>query len=204
MKLYYTKGACSLACRILINELGLKSEFESVDLKNKKTETGEDYLKINPKGAVPALMLDNGEVLTENAVVQEYLADKNNATQVLPPISDFKRYRVKEWLNYITTELHKSFGQLFNAEMPQEIKDKILIPYLKKKFDYVDKNLNNKEFLMGDHYTLPDGYLFVMLFWLSKFKIDVAQWPNLSRYYNNLKKRPSIQKSLQEEGFSNI
>lgn len=202
MKLYFSRGACSLACRIIINELNLPCDYEAVDLKTKKTATGKDYLLINPKGAVPALELNNGEVLTENAVVQEYLADQNNATQLLPSMGDFKRYRVKEWLNYVTTELHKSFGTLFNAAVPQELKDKIFMPLLEKKFDYVAKQLGDKNFLMGDQFTLPDGYLFVMLTWLKKFNLPLSKWPNLEQYYNNLKTRPAIQKSLQEEGLA--
>lgn len=122
MKLYYTQAACSLAVRITINEIGLKCDYESVDLKAKKTEKGEDFLKINPKGAVPVLKTNDGEILTENAVILQYLADTNSATKLLPGTGDFKRYRILEWLNYITTELHKTIGALFNPELPQKLK----------------------------------------------------------------------------------
>lgn len=201
MKLYYTKGACSLAARIIINELGVNCEYESVDLTAKRTESGQDYFKINPKGAVPALQIGD-QVLTENAVIHQYLADENNAIQLLPPIGDFKRYRVLEWENYLATELHKSYGPLFNPTIPQEIKEKYLIPILKTKLNYVDQQLQGKDYLCEDHFTMPDAYLFVMIAWTRYFKFDLNTWPNLSRYFTALQKRPSIQQSLKEEELS--
>lgn len=201
MKLYYAKGACSLVVRIIINEIGLKSAYESVDLKTKQTQTGNDFLKINPKGAVPTLETDEGEILTENAVILQFLADKSHVTQLLPPIPEFKRYRVLEWLNFITTELHKGFGPLFKPNFPQEVKDKFVIPLLESKFTYVDKHLQHNQYLLGDHFTLPDAYLFVMLgWWTSKFKFDLNRRPHLLKFYDALKNRESIKKSLQEEG----
>ena len=197
MKLYYSKGACSLAIRILINELKLSAEYITVDLKTKKTEQGEDYYQINPKGSVPALKLDNGQVLTENAALQQYLADVSHATTLLPAVGDFKRYRVLEWLSFINSDFHKSCGTLFNTAIPQAIKDEVFIPTVKAKLDYLDKHLKNSTYLL-DHYTLPDGYLFVILTWLPHFKIDLAQWPSVFRYFNELKKRPSIEKSLKQ------
>src|SRR5690349_19217638 len=122
MKLYYSKGACSLAVRIIINEIGLQSEYEAVDLKTKKTATGQDFLKINPKGSVPVIQTDEKQILTENAVIQQYLADTNKATQLLPALGNFERYRVLEWLNFISTELHKGFSPLFNPNVPNELK----------------------------------------------------------------------------------
>lgn len=199
MKLYYSKGACSLAVRITIHEIGLDCEYEAVDLKTKKTEKDGDYLKINPKGAVPALVLDSKDVLTENCVIQQYLADQFNATQLLPPIEDFKRYRVLEWLNFISTDIHKTFGPLFNPDMPQEIKNTFFIPLVKKKLTFAESYLGNNAFLLGDAFTLADSYLFVMLFWLGKFKLNIQEWPKLADYFERLKKRPSIEKSLAEE-----
>lgn len=201
MKLYYSKGACSLAVRILINELGIVCEYESVDLKTKKTENGVDFLKINPKGAVP--VLDIGEkVLTENAAIQQYLADRENATSLLPAVNDFARYQVIEWLNFVSTDLHKGCGPLFNPELPQEIKEQIFIPAIKNKLSYVDKHLSKNKYLVGDDYTLPDGYLFVVLRWMAHFKIDVTQWVHLSHYFSELHQRKAIQKSLQQENLS--
>ena len=122
MRLYYSKGACSLVVRIVIHELGLPFEYEAVNLKTKVTATGEDYLAINPKGAVPAILTDDNILLTENAVIQQYLADKAYASQLLPAVNDIKRYQVLEWLNYVTTEIHKGFGPLFNSNIPDNLK----------------------------------------------------------------------------------
>lgn len=202
MKLYYAKGACSLAPRIVIHELGLPCEFEAVDLKSKKTATGEDYLTINPKGVVPTLVTDDNQILTENAVIQQYLADNNQASSLLPPIKDFNRYRVLEWLNYIATELHKTCAPLFNSSLPKEIKDKLFIPLLKKKLDYVEKTLEKNRYVAGDHFSLPDAYLCVILFWLGNFKIDIGEWKNLPRYFAELKNRKAVQLAFQEEGFA--
>ncbi|CAN5464300.1 glutathione transferase GstA [soil metagenome] len=201
MKLFYSKGACSLATHIIINEIGVACEYELVDLKSKKTADGKDYLLINPKGAVPALQLDTNEILTENAVIQQYLADTHKASTLLPPIHDFKRYRVLEWLNFISADIHKSFGPLFNSQVSTTDQENIFLPNLKKKFDFVDNHLKNNAYLVGDDFTLPDGYLFVMLTWLPKFKIELSTWQSLPRYFAALSNRPSIQHSLAEEGF---
>lgn len=200
MKLYYTKGACSLTVRILINELGLNSEYEAVNLQTKQTETGKDFLKINPKGAVPTLVTTDGKVVTENAIIQQYLAEANQAFELLPPIGEFKRYQVLEELNFISTEIHKGFSPLFNPNIPQEIKDKIFIPHLKSKITLLDKQLAQKKYLSGDHFTLPDIYFYVMLTWALSFKFNMSEWPNVARYFIELQKRQAIQKSLHQEG----
>lgn len=199
MKLYYTPAACSLVARIIINETGLKAEFESVNLKTKTTETGADYLAINSKGSVPALQLNNGDVLTENAVILQYLADEAKATQLLPPITDFNRYRVLEWINYISTELHKGIGILFNPAITDDLRNNIFIPLIKSKLKYVNNHLQHHTYLSGDHFTLPDAYLFVMLRWAAYFKLDLKEWSNLSRYFTELSGRPSIKQSLKQE-----
>lgn len=199
MKLYYAKGTCSLAVRITINEIGMQAQFEEVDLKTKKTASGEDFLLINPKGSVPVIVTDKKETLTENSVIQQYLADKNNATQLLPPLGSFKRYRVLEWLNYISTELHKGCGPLFSPAIPTDLKNSVFKPALKNKLSYVEKNLTS-QFLLGDHFTIADSYLFVILSWLPLFKIDLKEWPQLSHYFSELQHRDSVKKSLQEEG----
>ncbi|MDI1351174.1 MAG: glutathione transferase GstA [bacterium] len=203
MKLYYSKGACSLVVRIILNELNFKSEFESVDLKTKKTEKGGDFLEINPKGAVPTIELENGKILTENAVILQYLADMSESQKVLPPMGDFERYKVLEWVNYITTEIHKSFANLFNQAISDEIKRTLFIPIIKSKFAYINNALEHKKYLAGDHFTLPDAYLYVMTRWAINFKIDFSVWSNLAHYINELENRGSIQKSLTEEGLSN-
>lgn len=201
MKLYYSKGACSLAVRIIINEIGLPCEYVAVNLKTKKMENDGDYLSVNPKGSVPALEIKPNEVLTENSVIQQYLADTNHATNLLPGINDFKRYRVLELLNFITTELHKNFGPLFNPKIPAEINNDIFIPILKAKFKYLNNNhLANKKYLMGNEFTLPDAYLFVVLFWSEKMKIDLSDNKELMNYFALLKQRKSIEQSLAQEG----
>lgn len=199
MKLYYSKGACSMITRIILNELHINADYESVDLKTKVTETNKNFLEINPKGAVATLALDDGEILTENAVIVQYLADIKEAHELLPKTGDFNRYRVLEWLNYMTTEVHKSFAILFNADVSQNLKDEIFIPLIKHKLKFVDKHLHGKEFLVLDRFTLPDAYLYVMLLWTNHFKIDLREYPALSAYFNKLSRRDSIIKSLQEE-----
>jgi glutathione S-transferase len=200
MKLYYSKGACSLAVRIVIHELGVASEFESVNLKTKQTETGADFLQVNPKGTVPTLVVDKNEVLTENSVIQQYLADKHQPNQLLPAMDHFKRYHVLEWLNFISTDIHKGFGPFFNAKVSVEARNEIFMPILKNKFDYVNQHMAQNKYLMGDEFALPDAYMFVMLLWLPHSKMQLDTWSNLSRYFAELQQRKSIQQSLREEG----
>lgn len=199
MKLYYSKGACSLAVRIIINELGVDATYESVNLKTKQTGMDADFCGINTKGSVPTLQLDNQQVLTEAAVILQYLADQYEAFQLLPQLGDFTRYRVLEWLNYLSTEVHKSFSPLFNENISQDLKDNLFIPQLKSKLTYIDKQLHNRQYLLGDMFTLPDAYLFVMLRWATHLKVDLAAFDELNRYAKTLSSRPSIQMSLKQE-----
>lgn len=198
MKLYYSKGACSLAVRIIINELGLDCDYEAVNLKTKKTEKDNDYFTINPKGGVPALELDNKQVLTENLIIQQYLVDQNKATELCPPLGNLQRYVVLSWSTYISTEVHKSFSNLFNPQITKEMQEQIFIPMIKRKFDYLNKQLANHPYLTGEHFAMPDAYLFVMLLWATNMKIDLPD--NLKQYFAKLHKRPAIKKSLEEEG----
>lgn len=200
MKLYYSKGACSFAVRIVLHELRFDCDYVSVDLKTKKTESGEDFLKINPKGTVPVLITNKNKILTENSVIQQYLVDISKNDLLLPKIGDFQRYRVLEWLNYISTDLHKGVGILFNAQLPEEVKSNIFIPAIKNKMTFVNQQLSAKKYLMGDTFTLPDGYLFVILTWLAHFKIDIKEWKHLNRYFDELKMRASVERALNEEG----
>ena len=198
LKLYYAPGACSQAPHIILHETGLAHEVERVDLRAKRTEGGRDYKEVNPKGAVPAIELENGEVLTENAVVLQFLGDRSGLGQVLPPMGDFRRYRVLEWVNYITTELHKSFGPLFGPDTPVEMKD-YLKKAIAKKFDHVEKELGDKDFLLGDHLTLPDAYLFVILGWGEKM-IGLDRWPGLQAFSQRMMERDSVRQVLELEG----
>lgn len=198
MKLYYSRGACSLAPHILINELNLSCDYESVDLKTKVTEKDKDFVKVNPKGSVPVLITNDNETLTENGVILQYLAESQGNTELFPSANEFKHYRVLEWLNYVATELHKSFGPLFNQNISQDVKDQIFIPLLKKKLDYINQQLK-KPYLLGETMTLPDIYLCVICLWLKSFKLDIAQWSALATFYTEMKKRPAVQKTFQEE-----
>ncbi|HMT02983.1 MAG TPA: glutathione transferase GstA [Burkholderiales bacterium] len=201
MKLYYSLGACSLVIRILIHELNLKCEFEEVNLKTKLTKNGMDFFQINPKGFVPALELISGEILTENVVIQQYLVDTNKAYNLLSPVKELSRYHILEWVTYINTELHKSFSPFFKPDIPAEIKEQIFKPILFKNFNYVEKSLNKKDYLLGANFTLPDIYLFVMIIWLkNKFPNDIEQWSNLNSFFDRLIKREAFKKALNEEG----
>jgi glutathione S-transferase len=198
MKLYYSAGACSQAPHILLHEIGLEHDAARVDLKTKTLEDGSDYLKVNPKGAVPALELNSGEVLTENAVILQYLGDRASWPEVLPPLGDFRRYRVLEMVNFITTELHKRFGFLFNPEASDEMKQ-LVIRDLSKKLSYVDQQLSDGPFLFGEDLTLPDAYLFVITGWAEKM-IGLDQWPNLAAFRERMLRRPAVRQVMQFEG----
>jgi glutathione S-transferase len=199
MKLYYAPGACSQAPHILLHEIGLDHDAVRVDLRAKKLEDGRDYLELNPKGAVPALQLDSGEVLTENAVILQYLGDRANWPEVLPPLGDFRRYRVLEMLNFITTELHKRFGLLFNPNAGDETK-RLATDELSKKLDYIDGRLGDGPFLFGDDLTLPDPYLFVITGWAEKMLGGLDRWPKLRAFRERMMERPSVRQVLSFEG----
>ena len=199
MKLYYSPGACSQAPHILLHEIGLSHDAERVDLRTKKTENDSDFLAINPKGAVPALELDSGDVLTENAVILQYLGDRSSVGEVLPPLGNFRRYRVLELVNFITTELHKRFGFLFNPDATDAMKQ-LVIRDLGKKLDYIDAELGEGPFLMGDELTLPDPYLFVITGWADKMLGGLDRWPNLKAFRERMLDRPSVRHVLRFEG----
>ncbi len=199
MKLFYSKGACSLVVRIVIHEIGLQCDYEAVNLKTKITASGENYLTINPKGAVPAILTDDNNLLTENDVILQYLADTAHATQLLPPVDDFKRYQVLEWVNFITTEIHKGFGPLFNPGVPDTMNTEVFIPIIIKKFAIANQALEKTPYLCGDHFTLPDAYLFVMLLWAHLKQIDLSSMPSLLKYFAELKLRKTIIDAMNEE-----
>ncbi len=199
MKLYYSPGACSQAPHILLHEIGHTHDAERVDLKTKTLEDGSDYLKVNPKGAVPALELDSGEVLTENAVILQFLGDRASWPEVLPPMGDFRRYRVLEVVNFITTELHKRFGFLFNPDATDEMKQ-LVIAEIGKKLDYIDQRLGDGPYLFGQDVTLPDPYLFVMTSWAEKMLGGLERWPHLKAFHERMLDRPAVRHVLRFEG----
>jgi glutathione S-transferase len=198
MKLYYAKGSCSLVVRITLHEMQLDCEFEAVNLKTKQLANGENFLNINPKGSVPVLMIDNQQIITENSVILQYLADTHHRDELLPPVDQLERYRVLEWLNYISTEIHKSFGPLFNSNLNAELKENFFIPILRNKLNYLAKHLEQRSYLTNK-FSLADPYTFVMLFWLKHFNISLSNWPSLENYYEKLIQRKSIQQALNEE-----
>lgn len=199
MKLFYKAGACSLSPHIALIESGLPFELVRVDLATKTLADGSDYKAINPKGQVPALQLDNGEMLTEGAVLVQYIADQAPAKNLIPAAGTLARYRVQEWLNYIGTELHKGFSPLFNAKLQPEAKQ-LYKELLETKLGWLNSQIKDGQYLTGSTFTVADGYLFNVLSWSGFMKIDLAQWPALNAYYQRLQARPSVQQALQEEG----
>jgi glutathione S-transferase len=198
MKLYYAPGACSLSPHIILREAGYQFELEKVDLGAKTTAAGEDFTKVNPKGYVPVLQLDDGQLLTENIAIDEYLADHKQESGLAPKAGTFERYRLVEWLAFISTEIHKQFGPLFKPDTPdatrQTHKD-----LLAKRFDYVAAQLTGKQFLLGE-FTVADAYLFTVLRWTGKVKIDTSRWPVLETYMARVEARPQVQAALKAEG----
>jgi glutathione S-transferase len=199
MKLYYSPGACSQAPHIILHEAGLPHDSARVDIRAKKLEDGSDYLTINPKGAVPALELDDGQVLTENAVILQYIADQAGAFELLPQPGDLRRYRVLEWVNFVATELHKSFGALFNPTAGDEAKQSAR-DLIGKKLDFVEREIGDQPYLLGEQFTLPDAYLFVILGWTEKMGIGLDRWPKLAAYRERVARRESARQVLEFEG----
>ena len=200
MKLYYAKGAASLAVRIIINEMNLSCTFEAVDLKTKMTETGDNFFNITPKAYVPALQINSKTLLTETGVIMQHLADQYEATSLLPAHGDINRYRVLEWTNFISTELHKNCAMLLNTNIPDAVKHILFYTGLKIKLNIVNDHLANYSYLVNDQFTIADGYLFTVLFWLPAFlKIELSAWPHVANYFSKLKNRISIQNAFRDE-----
>jgi glutathione S-transferase len=199
MKLYYSPGACSLSPHIALLEAGLPYDLVKVDLRAKKLENGEDYLKVNPKGQVPALGMDNGELLTEGPVIVQMIADKAAGKNLAPSRDSAERYKLQEWLNFITTELHKNFGPMFSPVLADDakafFKDRVM-----GKFKYLEGALAGRDYLMGKQFTVADGYLFTMLSWADRMKFDLSALPNLLAYKARVAARPKVQEALTKEG----
>jgi glutathione S-transferase len=178
MKLYYAPGACSLAPHIVAREAGMPLDLERVDLKSGKTETGDTFAEINPKGYVPAIALDNNEVLTEASAVLQYLADRAPQAELAFASGTLERYRLLEWLGFISTEIHKGFGPLWNPQSPEAAKT-IAKATLGKRFAYLDQRLSGKAYLMGERFTIADAYLFTVTNWANLHAVDLSPYPNL-------------------------
>lgn len=199
MKLYYAPGACSLSPHIVARELGIPVELKKVSTKDKTIEGGGDYWKVNGRGYVPALELDNGEILTEGPAIVQYLADQKPDAGLAPKSGTFERYRLQEWLNFLTSEVHKQFSPLFKPNTPDDYK-KIARENIATRFDWLDKQLAGKEYLMGKQFTVADAYAFVLIGWSKIQGIDLARWPNLAAYHKRVGARAKVQEALQAEG----
>jgi glutathione S-transferase len=199
MKLYYFTGACSLSPHIVALEAGLPVTMVKIDSKTKKTETGADYLAVNSKGAVPALQLDDGQVLTEGPAIVQYLADQKPESGLAPRAGTFERYQLMEILNYITSEVHKSFSPLFNPASSADMKE-AAVANLTKKFDWLSGFLGKKPFLLGNTFMVADAYLFTVLNWTGHVKIDLTSWPILADFRSRIAQRPKVIEAMKAEG----
>jgi glutathione S-transferase len=201
MKLYMSPGACSLSPHIVLHETGLPFDVEPVNLGTKVTKSGTDYRTINAKGSVPALQLDTGEVLTEGPAIVQYLADRKPESKLAPAVGSAERYRLQEWLNYISSEIHKGFSPLFNPQIPAEWRE-VVVGNLAKRFDFLSEKLKDRSYLMGDTFTVADAYLFTILSWTKNLKMDLSKWPTLTAYLKRVAERPAVQSALKAEGLS--
>jgi glutathione S-transferase len=199
MKLYYAPGACSLSPHIALLEAGLPYDLVKVDLRAKKLENGDDFLKVNPKGQVAALALDNGELVTEGPVIVQMIADTVPAKNLAPARDSAERYKLLEWLNYITGELHKNFSPMFNPSIPDEVKN-LFRERIMGKFKYIDAQLAGRDYLMGKQFSVADGYLYTMLRWADGHKFDLSGLKNLMAFKERVGARPKVQEALTKEG----
>ncbi|MES2889740.1 MAG: glutathione transferase GstA [Pseudomonadota bacterium] len=199
MKLYYSTGTCSLSPHIALHEAGLPFEAVAVNIRNHTLKDGSDYRQISPKGYVPLLQLDNGETLTEGPAIVQYIADQVPDKLLAPTPGTWPRYKLQEWLNFITAELHKSFSPLFNRQSPEETKTQYRTK-ISERLAWVETQLAGRQFLTGDTFTVADGYLFTVCGWCQHVGVDIAQWPNLSAFMARVGERPSVKAALKGDG----
>ena len=200
MKLYYAKGACSLAPHIALLDAGLPHQLVRVDLGSHRTEDGDDYLNVNPKGYVPTLVIDAGQRLTEAAVVLQYIADRKPGT-LAPEQGTFPRYQLMEWLNFIATEIHKGFGPLWHPDASDASRAPV-VKQLGKRFTIVEAALAQHPFLTGERFTIADAYLYTVTNWAPTLKVDLTAWPALRAFMARVASRPAVQRALQQEGLA--
>lgn len=199
MKLYYSPGACSLSPHIVALEAGIPLELEKVDLHTKLTAGGADFSKVNPKGYVPTLQLDSGEFLTEGPAIVQYLADQKPASKLAPAPGSVERYRLLEMLTYINSEIHKSYGRLFNPAVTPAVRDET-IAYLHKRYGLIEQQLGSHKFLLGEHFSVADSYLFTVTNWAEQLKVDLSKFPKLQAFQRTVAARPAVQTALRAEG----
>lgn len=200
MKFYHVPGSCSDASAIVLAEAGFSVEFLAIDLREKKLADGSSFLEINPKGQVPALLLDTGELLTEGPVIMQYVADQAPETNLLPPPQDMRRYRVLEWVNYIATELHKTFSPLNRPNTPEAFRELTRSALLPRAFGVLDQRLAKSSHLAGDRFTIADAYAFVVLGWAARQQIDLSGWPHITSYMARIANRPSVAEVVARRG----
>lgn len=201
MKLYYMPGACSLAVHVALREVGASPTLVRVDPASRRTEDGRDFREINPKGYVPALELDDGEILTEGAVLLQYLADRYPDVGLAPKYGTFERYRLMEMLHFLATEVHKAFGPLWQPDAPDAMR-KAALENLHNRFSFLDRHLAERPWLMGERFSAPDCYLGTLLRWTRHFDLDLGPWPRLAAYLERFEQRPSVQAALAAEGLA--
>jgi len=201
MKLYYSPGACSMASHIVLNELGGKFDIAKLDFATRKTDGGEDFSVVNPKGAVPALRMENGEVLTEGAVILQYICDHAGNTALMPKAGTPERYREMEWLNWIAADLHKAFSPLFNKPYAEKARE-FVIANIERRLGHLDKHLATHDYLMGKTFTAADAYCFTILSWSKPTNVDLSKFKNVVAYMARVGDRPSVQKTLKSEGLA--
>ncbi len=199
MKLYFSPGACSLSPHIALLEAGLPFTLIKTDTKTKKIDGGGDFLAVNSKGYVPVIEMDNGQVLTEGPAIVQYIADQKPESNLAPKAGTLERYRLQEWLNFITSEVHKGFSPLFGPDTPAEYKE-IAKKKLGARFDWISAQLNGKPYLTGDTFTVADAYLFTVINWGQWVGIDLANWPVLKDFHARVAARPSVQQAMKAEG----
>lgn len=199
MKLYYSPGACSMAPHIVALEAGVNLDLVKVDIPNKKTETGDDFWKVNPKGYVPALVLDSGDVITEVAVICQYLADQNPQSGLAAPHGTLQRYQEMSAINFAATEIHKMIGPLFNPMLTPEMRE-IQIKALARRLNTLEKMLDGRSYIMGEQFTVADAYLFTVLNWSKFQKVALDDWPNVKAFIKRVASREKVQAAMRSEG----
>ena len=199
MKLYFSPGACSLSPHIVANEAGIPVELVKVDVKTKTVSREGDFWDVNPKGYVPALEVDGGEVLTEGPAIVQFLADRAPQAQLAPANGSFERVRLQETLNYLTSEIHKAYSPLFNPEVLPAVRDERLA-YLARRYALIEEQLEGRKYLFGDRFTVADAYLFTLTRWARAVKLDLSGFPNLEAYQKRVGSRKAVLDAMRAEG----
>ena len=199
MKLFYAPGACSLSPHIVAHEAGIELRLQKVDLNTKAVAAAGDFWAINPKGYVPALELNNGELLTEGATIAQYLADRKPETGLAPPAGTLERYRLQETLDYLNSEIHRTYTTFFIPNLPQEVRTE-REQYLLRRYAPIDQKLERRQYLFGDKFTVADAYLFTVTSWAGFSKVDLSKFANLTKFQERVAARPAVRAAMKAEG----